>query len=112
MRKCPDLEEVDGLGAVLVLRVPDTSAGGCHLEVAALEDLDVAHRVATSHSVSMTVQTHTKRMCSLLEFAIHEVREDLELSVRMRSKARLRRNAVLVDDSEGTELGMLSLVIA
>jgi hypothetical protein len=51
-------------------------------------------------------------MCSLLEFAIHEVREDLELSVRMRSKARLRRNAVLVDDSEGTELGMLSLVIA
>jgi hypothetical protein len=51
-------------------------------------------------------------MYSLLEFAIHNVREDLELSVRVRPKARLRRNAVLVDDSEDTELGMLSLMIA
>jgi hypothetical protein len=51
-------------------------------------------------------------MCSLLEFAIHDVREDLKLSVRVRPKARLRRNAVLVDDLEGAELAMRSLMIA
>jgi hypothetical protein len=50
-------------------------------------------------------------MYSLLEFAIHDVREDLKLPVRVCSEACLRRNAVLVDDSEGTELAVLSLVI-
>jgi hypothetical protein len=51
-------------------------------------------------------------MHSLLEFAIHDVREDLELSVRVRPKARLRRDSVLVDDSKGTKLTVLSLMIA
>jgi hypothetical protein len=51
-------------------------------------------------------------MYSLLEFAIHDVREDLKLPVRVCSEACLRRNAVLVDDSEGTELAVLSLMVA
>jgi hypothetical protein len=50
-------------------------------------------------------------MYSLLKFAVHDVREDLELSVRVCSEARLRRNAVLVDDSEGTKLAVVNIMI-
>jgi hypothetical protein len=50
-------------------------------------------------------------MYSLLKFTVHDVREDLKLSVCVCSEARLRRNAVLVDDSEGTKLAVFNIMI-
>ena len=43
----PDLEEVDLLVAMGVLTMADACACGGHLEVSALHDLDIAHRITT-----------------------------------------------------------------
>lgn len=45
--QAPDLEEVYLLGSVTELAVADACPSGGHLQVSALEHLNVAHRVAT-----------------------------------------------------------------
>ena len=46
-RLSPDLEEMGGCVAMLVLRVSNTCPGGGHLDIAASDDFLVAHRVST-----------------------------------------------------------------
>lgn len=48
----------------------------------------------------------------LLELAVYDVGEDLELPVRMRAEAGLRVDAVLVDDSQGSKLLVLRVMIS
>ena len=48
----------------------------------------------------------------LLELAAHDIREDLELAVRMRAKTRPGLDAVLIDDAEAAKLLVLRVVVA
>ena len=48
----------------------------------------------------------------LLELAAHDIREDLELAVRVRAEARLGLDAILVDDPEATIVHVPGVLIS
>lgn len=95
---------MDLLVPVGLLAVSDAGAGGGHLEVAALEDFTVAHRVlAVDKSVAEARGKCTKGDV-LLELASDDVRKDLELPVGVRAEAGARCDTVLVDDAQRTKV--------
>ena len=92
------------MGTVAFLGVPDTRPRGRHLEVAALQDFTVAHRVlAVRASGHQSTQARRERDI-LFELPRDDVGEDLELAVRVRAEAPLRLDAVLVQHAQAAEL--------
>lgn len=83
---CAHLKKVDFMGLVTVeFRVSNARTCRSHLKIASLHDLDVAHRIP------------------MLEFATDDVTEDLGFGMTMGTEAFGRRDAVLVDDAEGSK---------
>lgn len=107
----PDLEEVHLLGAVALLGMAYSRARGCHLEIASLQDLAVAHRVLAALKSIRSLTGEGEEEYALLELAGDDVGEYLELAMSVRAEARLRFNTVLVQHAQAAELVVLSVVV-
>ncbi len=71
----------------------DTSSGAGELDIASLEDLEVAHRVL------------------VLEFAAYDVTEDFHLTVAMSAEALVGFNAVFIDNAKVTKVLIFGVVV-
>ena len=111
-RHTPDLEEVHRLGSVLVLAMANTRAGRSHLDVAALEDLHVSRGVVAERQVSTPLWLVIRKEYVLSQLALDNVREDLELAMPVRAEASARRDAILVDNSQGAKLHVVPVLVA
>lgn len=110
--KRPDLEEVDLFGAVCFFGVRDPSAGGGHLEVAAFENLGVAHGVfAGDVDVMKMSGSEIQRDDVLFEFTGDDIGKDLEFTMGMSTEPCPRSDAILVDDAKGTKKFVFTVLI-
>lgn len=98
------------LRAVCLLAVSYASPSGSKLDVTALQDFDIAHRVAAVVAFVSTAY-YIYDINSLFELAVDHIREDLELAMSMSSKASLRLDAVFVDNTKRSKLFKVGMLV-